>query len=80
MDLDSMIRSIKYTADKHRNDVVGFGGTNISLMCDDIGLKLQDIKNANEEVITICKDLADVSEEYRPEFNKIIDIIKRGEN
>lgn len=80
MDLDSIIRSCAYTADKHRNDVVGFGGTNISLMCDDIQLKLQDIKNANNEVIAICKDLADVSEEYRPEFNKIIEIIKRGEN
>lgn len=80
MDLDTMIRELNYTKQKHLNDFVGFGKTNISLMCGEIESKLLRIKESHEEAIKLCEKMVEVSEEYRPEFTKIIDIIKRGEN
>lgn len=36
MTREKLIRNLKYTMQKHENDVVGTFGTNISLMCKDV--------------------------------------------
>lgn len=36
MNKEELTRALKYTEEKHRNDRVDTGGTNISLMCSDV--------------------------------------------
>ena len=36
MNKEELIRNLKYTKEKHKNDFVPTFGTNISLMCEDI--------------------------------------------
>ena len=50
MTREEIIRNLKYTMEKHKNDTVSTFGTNISVMCKDI------LDYLEQEPIGHCKD------------------------
>lgn len=66
MDTKTMINQLKYEAEKHKNDSLFTGQTNITALCNDVIPKLEKLaeyENAEEEgrlVVLPCKNWLDI--------------------
>ena len=74
MTREEIIRNLKYTIEKHKNDTVNTFGTNISVMCKDILDYLeQEPKTGHWIIIDDCeKFIAKCSECGRIEDSRMI--------
>lgn len=84
MTREEIIRNLKYTMEKHKNDTVSTFSTNISLMCKDIldYLEQESCEDAIsrqaaiEAVIDLCKYYTPTKSVYHPHMDFVIEALQ----
>lgn len=76
METDVMIRALKYTANKHKNDRLVTFDTNITVMCNDVIPKLELLK-AYEDIGLTPEQLLEIDKMYAEKCREVAELKKR---
>lgn len=79
MDTETMIREVNAVAEKHKDDFIPTGQTNITAMCMDIIPKLKRLIKYENTGLT-PEQLAEIDEEYTKQAKELMEIRKKQAN
>lgn len=78
METDVMIRALKYTANKHKNDRLVTFDTNITAMCNDVIPKLELLK-AYEDICPTPEKLLEIDKMYSDMCREVAELKRKSE-